>query len=820
MNMSKKIASLCILTWFLALPVMAQEYLISAGNADACIGALLDSGGNPSNYGNNENYTATICPDQPDGAISLQWIIFELSGQGTAPMDQISIYDGNSTSEPLIGTWTGNGSPGIVSASFANTSGCLTVVFTSNAIGTGNFAAAISCYEPCEPPTASAVMNEPVPALVCQGELIQFDASASTAADGFSIAQYIWDFADGSQDSTSGAIVEHAFDIPGEYVVQVTVIDDNECSSINLVDLQVLVSTTPLFTGTTPDTVICQGETVLLNGEATAVQWSALPESNLGEGIFLPDLQGVPFSTTLSFNNFSPGQTLVDPNDLESVCVSMEHSYMGDLVISLTCPSGQSVVFHQQGGGGTYIGVPVDDESLTPGECWEYCWSPTATNGTWANNSGGTLPSGTYGTVQPWSNLQGCPLNGVWTFTVVDLFAIDNGYLCDWEMNFNPSLFPSLTEYTPVLGLTTPDSASWSGAAFTPDPSDPTMGVAAPSQPGTYDYVFSVTDDFGCTYDTTITITVLPSPQGPILITGNSTICDGSVAFLNAPPGFDSYVWSNGAVGPNISVIDPGTYTVTVGLGNCTLPSEPFPVDIAPSPVPVITGPQFSCGGGVVLGTTETYASYSWSTGATTPTITVGSGTYGLTVTTAAGCTGIAAPYTVLVGNEPTAAFSTDPVSPQDPGVTVNFFDQSSGNGSTITDWDWTFGIIGEGSSAQNPSFTYNIPDTYWITLIVTTSEGCTDTTYQSYVIRPEDIIIPNVFSPNNDGLNDFFVVENLQYYKNSLTIYNRWGMVVYETVNYRNTWKATDVPDGTYYYLIRVSETGREYAGHLTILR
>lgn len=815
-----RMLALAVVAAAYALPSQAQQFNISTSpSISSCTGVLEDSGGPNGQYGNNQNFTSTICPDGGP-AISLQWVVFNLSTAGVAPVDQISIYDGNSTSAPLIGTWTGTNGPGNVTASFANPTGCLTVVFTSNNTGTGDFAASISCFQPCEPPTAVATFGSAVPLLACQNETISFDASASFAAAGFSIAEYNWNFADGT--TATGPVVEHAFSTPAEYMVQVEIVDDNGCSSTNLVDLQVLISTTPIFTGTTPSTTICQGESVVLNSAPTAVTWSALPESSLGDGIFLPDLQGVPFSTSITFTSFGPGQTLTNVNDLLSVCVDMEHSFMGDLVISMSCPNGQSVTFHQQGGGGTYLGIPVDNDA-TPniqGVCWNYCWSPAATNGTWVQNSGGTLAAGTYQSLQPFSNLLGCPLNGTWTFTVVDLWASDNGFLCNWGLDFNPSLFPSLTEYTPVLGVNSSDSVSWSGTGFVANPNNPTSGVATPTQPGTFPYIFSVTDNFGCTYDTTIFITVTPSPQGPIVITGNPTFCEGGLAFLNAPPGFDSYVWSNGSTGPNISVNTPGTYTVTVGLGNCTLPSEPFPVALAPNPVPIIVGPQYNCGALVTLATSEPFASYQWSNGSTDPAISVGSGTYTVTVTTAQGCTGTSDPFDVLVGNIPTAAFTTDPVSPQNPGTDIDFIDQSNGNGSTITGWDWNFGYQGAGSNFQNPGFSYEIPGVYTITLIVTTAEGCTDTTYQAYVIRPDDIIIPNVFSPNGDGLNDFFVVENLQYYRNTVQIYNRWGGIVYEANNYQNNWRGLDLSDGTYYYLIRLSELDKEYAGHVTILR
>lgn len=811
-------ATLIAVALGVAAVAQAQEYYMSEPSVTACQGAFLDSGGNTGSYGDNENFTTVICPDGGGPAISLQWIIFNLSTAGVAPLDQMSIYDGDNTSAPLIGTWSGSDNPGIISASFGNPTGCLTVVFTSNGNGVGDFAAAMSCFQPCEPPLASATFGGSIPLLACQGEDITFNASASTAASGFNVVEYHWDFADGSMDSTSGAIVTHNFPTPAEYVVQVTVIDDNDCASTNLVDLQVLVSTTPLFNNTTGDTTICQGTSLTLNTDPFAVEWSALPESNLGNGIFLPDLQGVPFSTSLTFNNFSPGQTLTDVNDLLSVCVSMEHSYMGDLTIQITCPTGQTTFFHQQGGAGTYIGVPVDDESETPGECWDYCWSPTATNGTWVDNSGGTLASGTYESVQPFSNLIGCPLNGIWTFTIVDLFAIDNGYICDWSIDFDPSLFPSLTTYTPDLGLG-PDSSGWTGANFTANPNDPSTGTMFAADAGSFDYTYTVTDNFGCTYDTTITITVTPSPQGPIFITGDSLICEDGVAFLDAPLGYQTYLWLPGNfTGPNVNV-GPGTYTVTVANGECPLTSAPFTVELTPNPVPVITGPNFSCGGTpVVLTTTEPYATYQWSNQATSSSIAVGTGSYTVFVTTAEGCSGFSNPFSVTVANDPVAAFGTDPLSPQPMNTTVNFFDLSSISGGTIVSWDWTFGNLGS-SSDQSPTQTFVNPLDYLVTLVVTTADGCVDSVQAIYIIYPPDITIPNVISPNGDNANDYFVIPNIEFWSNELVIYGRWGNKVYEAKNYKSQWKADDVPDGTYYYVLTLND-GTEHTGHITVLR
>ena len=123
-----------------------QAFPIFNGTTNTCAGALLDSGGQGAGgYGNNENYTYTICPDAPGGAISLNFITFNLSTAGAAPIDLMAIYDGNSTGAPLIGSWTGTGLQGqVVSASAGNPTGCLTIVFRSNNIGVGVFAAAIT----------------------------------------------------------------------------------------------------------------------------------------------------------------------------------------------------------------------------------------------------------------------------------------------------------------------------------------------------------------------------------------------------------------------------------------------------------------------------------------------------------------------------------------------------------------------------------------------------------------------------------------------------------------------------------------------------
>jgi gliding motility-associated-like protein len=87
-------------------------------------------------------------------------------------------------------------------------------------------------------------------------------------------------------------------------------------------------------------------------------------------------------------------------------------------------------------------------------------------------------------------------------------------------------------------------------------------------------------------------------------------------------------------------------------------------------------------------------------------------------------------------------------------------------------------------------------------------------------VVKPA---INNVFTPNGDGKNDTWVINNLELFKeNELFVYNRWGNEVYTTKNYRNNWDGSDLTEGTYFYILKVKDCEQwfEFNGYVTILR
>lgn len=160
------------------------------------------------------------------------------------------------------------------------------------------------------------------------------------------------------------------------------------------------------------------------------------------ESVFeIPDATGTCFEDTLIYQDYPDTLNWEDLTPEEQIIgITLEHSFMGDLIISVTCPSGQQMLLHNQGGSGTFLGAPIDtDFSDEIGVGFTYTWSPVASNGTWVMNSngGGSLPAGEYEAYGDWSSLEGCPVNGEWTLAVCDQWNADNGFVFGWNGPLN-----------------------------------------------------------------------------------------------------------------------------------------------------------------------------------------------------------------------------------------------------------------------------------------------------------------------------------------------------------------------------------------------
>ncbi len=606
-------AWLLAISFTLSIPLVgnSQDIVITNGDVTTCGGVFIDDGGPgglPYTAGND--YTFTICPDNPGDVIQVEFVAFALY-QSPNPnnSDYLFIYDGDDASATGLGSYTGNALQGLpVTGTINNTSGCLTFVFQSNPNGSGTFPgweANVSCTTPCATPTAASEITNPTPpgieqsVGVCLNAPVTFSDNGSFAEPTFNLQYWVWNFDDGSIDTlTTPSDITHSFTEPGEYLVTLSVIDNNGCRSLNIDPLQVLVSTIPIF-NTNFESPVCvgDGQSTIDGNPVQSITWTALPPQVVAGETYLADGAGFSYSSTLTFDFFEPGATLDNCDDFLDVFVNMEHSYLGDLQMSITCPDGTNVIMveYPNGGGGTFLGEAIDDLSQDPGIGYDYAWAPGQTNGNLSDATaipvngpppltpGNTVPPGIYQSDYDLCDLVGCPLNGDWTFNVLDNLGADNGFIFEWGINFNPALFPDVTTFTPVVGLES-DSSFWEGPNIISTSSNGNSIETSYDTPGSYDYTFFATNNFGCTFDTTITVEVI---EGPEITAGpNLTYCEDPVTLQAGLVGSGSgsdLIWSwspaTGLSDPNIqnptAVVNQTTvYTVSaypIGLPGCLI---------------------------------------------------------------------------------------------------------------------------------------------------------------------------------------------------------------------------------------------------------
>ncbi|RYD95296.1 MAG: tandem-95 repeat protein, partial [Sphingobacteriales bacterium] len=137
-------------------------------------------------------------------------------------------------------------------------------------------------------------------------------------------------------------------------------------------------------------------------------------------------------------------------------------------------------------------------------------------------------------------------------------------------------------------------------------------------------------------------------------------------------------------------------------------------------------------------------------------------------------------------------------------------------NGSIIVNADGTITYKPNPGFTGNDVFTYRVKDAngYYTNVASVTVNA-------NFI----GITVPNLFTPNGDGINDVFEIRGLnQYQSNELQIVNRWGNEVFRAKGYQNNWTGEGLNEGTYYYLLRVKKAGSEemevFKGYITLIR
>jgi gliding motility-associated-like protein len=143
--------------------------------------------------------------------------------------------------------------------------------------------------------------------------------------------------------------------------------------------------------------------------------------------------------------------------------------------------------------------------------------------------------------------------------------------------------------------------------------------------------------------------------------------------------------------------------------------------------------------------------------------------------------------------------------------------------GATSYNWYPSFSL--NNPNIQNPIATPN-ETTYYI-VEATNSNGCANSDTVLITVSDDFLLIPyNIVTPDGNGKNDVWVVQNIESYpNNTVTILDEWGVVVFEQTSYDNTWNGINkqgniLPDGTYYYIVTLKDANKIYKGFVTLLR
>lgn len=292
----------------------------------------------------------------------------------------------------------------------------------------------------------------------------------------------------------------------------------------------------------------------------------------------------------------------------------------------------------------------------------------------------------------------------------------------------------------------------------------------------------------------TMTQVIYTFERQKVRIEGNSSYCLGEKTTLYGRDAY-SYQWSTGETTDSIKVGTPGTYWVVGYSQDRSCNSEPYYYNVSPYPdwTLSIDGNNYFCDGDNTILKAEGAQLYLWNTGETSDQIKVSKeGTYTVTGTNENGCKKQSS-FTITKIALPKVDFklSKTEINLKSSTITTSITPESN----TTYVWDFGDGTQFTGASASHQ---YSIDYSQWqfpVTLTATNNYGCVNDTTQTVDVT---FFVPNVFTPNNDGVNDVFMSDV------KLEIYNRDGVLMYKGENgWDGNYKGQKADNDTYFYYL-----------------
>jgi gliding motility-associated-like protein len=622
----------------------------------------------------------------------------------------------------------------------------------------------------CGNDTLLPVRVDSLPALsftntnVCAGGTVNF-TNTSTGS-----VRYSWNFGDpssGTADTSTAINPSHTFDTAGTYVVELIGQGVGPCAP-DTIRTGIIINSQPAPIITGPDSV-CQGSSIHLtisnNSFFNTYTWSPNQFLNCYTCINVTATPTTNITYTITSNGFlcsSDTTFTIKVNPLPPGSITYTPT-------DTICKSDSTLL--KGNGGCTYIWSPGNS---TADSIWV---KPTSTT-----------------TYSLQAICLGCVAHVTQNIQVVsgiDAISLLHDSICPLATTTMVASGGTNYQWLPPLSST-----------------NPSVNVS-PSVTTTYSCVISSK----CAPTDTLSEVVHVVPPPHISYTGNTTICLGDTTVLTASGG-TNYTWiSNSSSTPgSVANLYPSAttnYTLTVGDGNC-LADSVIKLTVNPKPVVTISPSDTICYGDSTLLSATGGGSYRWSnsnTGSSIEVMPVTTTKYTVVVTTN-GCTDSASTMVHIKGAALTACCS-DTINQ---GSTVNL------SVSGANSYAWTPSSSLSCYTCINPAASPLVTTTY--TIIGTEANGCrVEQTLTVYVENPcSDFQVPNTFTPNNDGINDYLVINVLNPSSYSISILDRWGKPVFASSNVTDYWNGkingtgSVVPDGVYYYVIKAKCNSYEY--------
>ena len=578
-----------------------------------------------------------------------------------------------------------------------------------------------------------------------------------------------------------------------------TISGANATGCAGITTVTVTVTPNPTITATPNATVCPNSSNSLTAGGAGSYTWSPT--------VFLTGSQFS--STVISTPTTSTTYTVTG---LSGICSS---TAAVSLVVSNTVVVNATTA--------TPTICPMGSATLTASGATNYTWTPAITLNT-AN--GGTV------TATP-------PVSE--TYTVIGATGTcTNSAQVVVTVTVNPTL--NVPALTPICnGETTPISASGASTySWLPSTGlSATTGSTVNASPSTTTiYTVTGASALGCQSFTTVTLNVIPIPTISV-ISGSMSICEGNNINLTASgSATGSYTWTaspagsiSSATANPVTITPTVTTTYTVIGTNGVLPkvcpsSQQITITVIPRSRAVAPGPVVMCLGAPTTISASGGNTYSWlpPTGLSNPndSVTVanppGSTIYTVTVSNNGQCPGTTT-LSVIVNPLPYVYAGQD--------TTVNIDETLTLNGTGNVD----VGFLAPSSTPLNCNFcnsvVVNPQESTCYVLMGTNQYGCMNTdTVCVTVTRDWDVFIPNAFTPNADNVNDLFIPVGYGLSEISLTIFNRWGTVIFksngDTIGWDGTSKGKTCEQGVYIYqaeIVTMSGNKVKRTGHVTLL-